>query len=159
MLFYPSGRCKAMQTDRANVDDVSRAFGMIARDTSTYYVIGYQPENATMDGLFAQLAELTGVPAPRRHIPYPMARALGFAMWGWAELTGREPQLTHQVVDVFREHWAYSSRKAEAELGYQSRPLREGLRITIDWLRERDLIPKTVRTTETRRHGDDTEES
>jgi VWFA-related protein len=33
-----------------NIDDMSRAFGLIARDTSTYYVIGYQPDNAAMDG-------------------------------------------------------------------------------------------------------------
>jgi len=33
-----------------NIDDVTRAFGMIVRDTSTYYIIGYQPDNATMDG-------------------------------------------------------------------------------------------------------------
>jgi VWFA-related protein len=33
-----------------NIDDMSRAFGLIVRDTSTYYVIGYQPENASMDG-------------------------------------------------------------------------------------------------------------
>ena len=32
------------------IDDISRAFGLVVRDTSTYYVIGYQPENATMDG-------------------------------------------------------------------------------------------------------------
>ncbi len=34
------------------IDDMSRAFGRIIRDTSTYYVIGYQPENAVMDGTF-----------------------------------------------------------------------------------------------------------
>ena len=33
-----------------NLDDMSRAFGLIVRDTSTYYVIGYQPANPTMDG-------------------------------------------------------------------------------------------------------------
>jgi len=32
------------------IDDMSLGFGRIVRDTSTYYVIGYQPENATMDG-------------------------------------------------------------------------------------------------------------
>jgi len=38
-----------------NVDDISRAFNMIVRDTSTYYVIGYQPENAVMDGTFRKI--------------------------------------------------------------------------------------------------------
>lgn len=38
-----------------NVDDVSRALGMISRDTSTYYVIGYQPTNPVMDGKFRKI--------------------------------------------------------------------------------------------------------
>ena len=38
-----------------SIDDISRAFGMIARDTSTYYVIGYQPTNAKMDGKYRKI--------------------------------------------------------------------------------------------------------
>jgi VWFA-related protein len=38
-----------------NIDDMSRAFGMIVRDTSTYYVIGYQPTNPTMDGKYRKI--------------------------------------------------------------------------------------------------------
>jgi VWFA-related protein len=37
------------------IDDMSRAFGLIARDTSTYYVIGYQPDNAVLDGKFRKI--------------------------------------------------------------------------------------------------------
>ena len=33
-----------------NIDEIKRGFGLIVRDTSTYYVIGYQPDNPTMDG-------------------------------------------------------------------------------------------------------------
>jgi VWFA-related protein len=33
-----------------NLNDISRAIGMIARDTSTYYVMGYSPDNSAMDG-------------------------------------------------------------------------------------------------------------
>jgi VWFA-related protein len=33
-----------------NIDDISRALGLVARDTSTYYVAGYQPDNTVMDG-------------------------------------------------------------------------------------------------------------
>lgn len=38
-----------------NLDDMSRAFGTIARDTSTYYVIGYSPTNTRMDGKFRRI--------------------------------------------------------------------------------------------------------
>jgi hypothetical protein len=44
-----------------NIDDMSRAFGLIVRDTSTYYVIGYQPENAKMDGKIRKIEIKTAV--------------------------------------------------------------------------------------------------
>lgn len=37
------------------IDDISRAIGIVANDTSSYYVIGYQPENAVMDGKFRSI--------------------------------------------------------------------------------------------------------
>jgi VWFA-related protein len=38
-----------------NIDDISRAFNLVVRDTSTYYVIGYQPDNPKMDGTFRKI--------------------------------------------------------------------------------------------------------
>jgi nucleoside-diphosphate-sugar epimerase len=91
-------------------------------------------ENVSMNEFFRTLAEASGVPAPRRHIPYSAASALGWMLYAWAELTGQPPLLTHEVVGVFREHWAYTSAKAAREIGYRITPLGEGLRRTLDWL-------------------------
>ena len=78
------------------------------------------------------------MPPPRLPHPLPVAAApWATLLYAWAELTGQPPLLTHEVVGVFREHWAYSSAKAERELGYRTRPLREGLERTVRWLRER----------------------
>lgn len=44
------------------LDDMGRAFGLIARDTSTYYVIGYQPDNSRMDGKFRKIELKTSRP-------------------------------------------------------------------------------------------------
>ncbi len=38
-----------------------RAFGLIVRDTSTYYVIGYQPDNNDMDGKYRKIEVKTKV--------------------------------------------------------------------------------------------------
>jgi farnesol dehydrogenase len=119
----------------AFVEDVAAAHAAAlerAPAGARYFLTG---ENASMNAFFATLAEVSGTPPPRRHIPYAAASALGYALYLWAELTGLPPQLTHEVVGVFREHWAYSSAKAERELGYRPTPLREGLRRTVDWLR------------------------
>ena len=48
-----------------NIDDMSLAFGRIVRDTSTYYVIGYQPENATMDGKVRKIEIKANVPGAK----------------------------------------------------------------------------------------------
>lgn len=37
------------------IDDINRAIGIVANDTSSYYVIGYQPENSVMDGKFRSI--------------------------------------------------------------------------------------------------------
>jgi VWFA-related protein len=44
-----------------NVDDISRAFNMVVRDTSTYYVIGYSPRNSAMDGTYRKIEVKTNV--------------------------------------------------------------------------------------------------
>jgi len=122
----------------AFVEDV--AAGHVAalergRSGERYFLCG---ENVSMNGFFEALAEVSGTPPPGRHIPYAAASLMGYTLYAWAELTGKPPLLTHEVVNVFREHWAYSSDKARRELGYAPIPLREGLRRTVAWLRSRD---------------------
>lgn len=119
----------------AFVEDVARGHAEAlerGRAGERYFLCG---ENVSMNGFFAALERVTGVAAPTRHIPYAVAAALGYTLYLWAELTGHVPLLTHEVVDVFREHWSYTSAKAERELGYVRTPLEEGLRRTFDWLK------------------------
>jgi NAD+-dependent farnesol dehydrogenase len=98
-------------------------------------------ENATLARLFELVKETTGVPPPRHRIPYALATAIGRAQWLWAELTGHLPQLTHGEVGVFREEWACDSSRAVREIGYEWRPLAEGIRETVRWLRAQGLVP------------------
>src|SRR5262249_2010205 len=48
-----------------SVDDISLAFGRIVRDTSTYYVIGYQPKDSRMDGKVRKIDVRTSVPGAK----------------------------------------------------------------------------------------------
>src|SRR5262245_37487022 len=48
-----------------HIDDAKRAFGLIVRDTSTYYIIGYQPDNANMDGKVRKIEVKTNVPGAK----------------------------------------------------------------------------------------------
>jgi VWFA-related protein len=67
------------------LDDMSRAFGLIVRDTSTYYVIGYQPENATMDGKVRKIevkSDIPGVKIRARKSYAAVALPPQEAIWG-----------------------------------------------------------------------------
>jgi farnesol dehydrogenase len=97
------------------------------------YVLG--GENATLGELFALVERETGKAPPRLRLPYALAAAVGRLQWLWAEATGHPPRLTHGEVGVFRESWACDSSLAEERLGYRPRPLEQGLRETIAWLR------------------------
>jgi farnesol dehydrogenase len=124
----------------AFVEDVAEGHALAlerGRRGERYFLCG---ENASLNEFFAILHEVAGVPPPGRHIPYGVASLLGRTLFLWAELTGHPPLLTHEVVNVFREHWAYSSAKAERELGYSRTPLREGLRLTVDWLKTQGIV-------------------
>ncbi len=101
-------------------------------------------ENATLCRVFDLVREITGVPPPRHRIPYGLASAIGRAQWLWAETTGHPPQLTHGEVGVFREEWACDSARAVREIGYEWRPLAEGLRETVRWLSVQGLVPRSA---------------
>jgi farnesol dehydrogenase len=101
-------------------------------------------ENATLARVFELVREIAGAPPPRLRIPYGVASALGRAQWLWAELTGQPPQLTHGEVGVFREEWACDSARAVREIGYEWRPLAEGLRETVRWLRDTEKVPRSA---------------
>jgi farnesol dehydrogenase len=98
------------------------------------YVLG--GENVVQDDFYKLVEEVTGVPMPKRRLPDGVARAAGVLQKGWARLRHTTPALTPDLVEVYRHDWAYSSARAEKELGYQPRPLRQGLAETVAWLRE-----------------------
>ena len=61
----------------------------------------------------------------------------------WAGLRGTTPQLTPDLVEVYKHDWAYDSGTAEKELGYRWRSLAEGLASTVAWLKESGQMEKT----------------
>jgi len=86
--------------------------------------------------VLAILSRLTGIAQPVRRIPYAAAQMVGWAQRLRADLTGREPEITDEVVRIYRREWAYDSSRAKAELGYSITPLEDGLARTVGWLRE-----------------------
>lgn len=96
------------------------------------YILG--GENISMKGFFAVLEELTGINAPRYHIPFAVAKLSAWWEVLLASLSGKAPKHTPSVIEIYKHDWAYSSEKAEHELGYTHIPLREGLERTLNWI-------------------------
>ncbi|HYG61556.1 MAG TPA: NAD-dependent epimerase/dehydratase family protein [Thermoanaerobaculia bacterium] len=118
------------------VDDVARgvALALEKGDPGSRYVLG--GENIAQGDFYALVERLTGVKVPSLRMPDGIAKAAGAAQKTWARLRGTTPQLTPDLVEVYRHDWAFSSARAEAELGYRWRPLAEGLATTLTWLKE-----------------------
>lgn len=125
----------------AFVDDVAR--GHVAAlerggKGERYLLAG---ENATLSQVFAAASRRAGRDLTPRKLPYGVSRMVGRALWLWADMTGKPPDLTHQAVGIFEKHWAYRSDKAVRELDYRVRPLEEGIAATVDWLIDEGLAP------------------
>lgn len=118
----------------AFVDDVAEAHvaALTLGRRGERYLLG--GANATLNDVFDIASRQAGRDLTPRRLPFALARVVGRAMWIWADITGKAPDLTHQVVGIFEKHWAYGSEKAARELHYRVRPLEEGIGATVDWL-------------------------
>ncbi len=143
---YLAGRLKTRLGRRptricyAFVDDVAEGH-LLALERGVAgrgYILG--GENVTQDELFTLLHELTGIPPPRRAIPFWMAEAAGRGQRAWARMGGAPPAFTDGAIATFRYHWAYSSSRAIGEIGYRVTALREGLRRTLQALRREPAV-------------------
>jgi nucleoside-diphosphate-sugar epimerase len=97
------------------------------------YVLG--GENITSAEFYREIAVQAGITVPSRRMPDALAKLAGAAMKLGARLSGGVPRLTPDLVEIYRHDWAYSSMRAEAELGYRPRSFADGLRATMPWLK------------------------
>lgn len=123
------------------VDDVAGGIVRLleGRPGRRYLLAG---ENVRQDQFYDLAARLGGIRVPGLRMPDWLATTSGFLMKSWAQAFGGTPQLTPDLVEVYRHDWAYSSAKAGRELGYAPRPLAEGLGQTLEWLRREGRWPR-----------------
>ncbi len=96
------------------------------------YILG--GENCSLKHFF----ELVDAVSGKKHFQMNLPPRIGMLYGGFekikAEWLGIYPQITPGWVETFLQDWAYSCAKAEQELGYTITPLKEGVRITYEWL-------------------------
>ena len=139
--LYSQGRWRIMPGDGlcvgsyVLVDDVVRGHLLAAlrgRPGQRYALGG---ENLTFRQFFEILAEVTGKRRRLVHLPIWLMIAMARVMEWQVSMTGIPPLITAPWVKKYLNHWSLSSQKAITELGYHITPLREGVQITLDWLK------------------------
>ncbi|MDB5353056.1 MAG: nucleoside-diphosphate-sugar epimerase [Planctomycetota bacterium] len=95
--------------------------------------------NLTLRSLFERLSALTGVPVPRRRVPYPVALGYAFFSEFWADrMTGNSPQATVTGVRLTRRTMHFDATRSLAELDLRVRPVEQSLFDAVAWLRRGD---------------------
>jgi dihydroflavonol-4-reductase len=121
----------------ADVHDVARGH-LLALDKGTAgerYILG--GENLTLQQIFEQLSEISGVKAPTVQIPYAvawMAAAVGGAV---SRVTGQPPRAPMEGVRMAKKKMWVTHAKAARELGYSAAPARVALESAVQWFRAR----------------------
>jgi dihydroflavonol-4-reductase len=107
------------------------------------YLLGN--ENLSIRQVFAHLARLTGLPEPRRRVPYVVALAAAYASEFVANVfTHRCPAATVTGVKLTRRTMHFDAHRSLEELDLRPRPVSESLADAVTWFRAVGWLPRTV---------------
>ncbi|TWT00725.1 hopanoid-associated sugar epimerase [Reyranella sp. CPCC 100927] len=102
------------------------------------YVLGGQ--NVSLKAMLADIAALAGRKPPRIRLPRGPIYPLAYAAEAVARLTGKEPFVTVDALDMSRHLMFFSSAKATRELGYAARPHGAALKDALAWFKQAGYV-------------------
>lgn len=119
-----------------HVDDVvdGHIFAMEKGGAGERYIFG--GENASFNELIALIRRHSGVKTKLINLPYPLMVATSHAMITWTRMSGTPPMITPDWVKRYIYHWKLDSSKAVTKIGYRIRPMDEGIKQTVEWIRK-----------------------
>jgi dihydroflavonol-4-reductase len=123
-----------------HVDDVA-AGHLAALDrgrTGERYILG--GENVFLADMLADIARLVGRRQLKVKLPRTMLYPLAYGAELMAKARGVEPFITLDGLRMSRHHLFFDDSKARRELGYVSRPYRDGLSDAIAWFRAHGYV-------------------
>jgi dihydroflavonol-4-reductase len=90
--------------------------------------------------MLADIARLVGRRPPRLKLPRSLIYPLAYGAELAAKLSGVEPFVTLDGLRMARHRMFFDDSKARLELGYASRPYREGISDAIAWFRSHSYL-------------------
>jgi dihydroflavonol-4-reductase len=117
----------------AHVDDVAAGHLAALRQgrIGERYILG--GENVGLRDMLAEVAALVGRRPPRIRLPRSAVYPIAMGAELYARVSKREPFVTRDGLRMSRYRMFFDDSKARRELGYTSRPYRQGLVDAIDW--------------------------
>ena len=106
------------------------------------YILGNAEGNWTMAQAFAELQQLTGLPAPKVRIPYFVALMAAYVNEALASATGKPPKAPLAGVRMAKYKMFFNPQKAIRELGMPQTPPRQALADAVQWFRENGCVRK-----------------
>ncbi|HSS14027.1 MAG TPA: NAD-dependent epimerase/dehydratase family protein [Rhizomicrobium sp.] len=119
-----------------HVDDVAHGH-LLALDKGKIgenYILG--GTDVALKDMLGDIAFFSGRRAPTIKLPRGPLYPLAWGAEAFARVTGKEPFLTVDALNMSRYRMFFSSEKAKRELGYVARPYKEGLKDALTWFRE-----------------------
>jgi hopanoid-associated sugar epimerase len=123
-----------------HVDDVAE--GHVAAyekgEIGRRYILG--GEDVSLQTMLGEIARQSGRKPPTISLPRGPLVPLAWGAELVGRLTGKEPLLTRDALRMSRYWMYFSSRRAEAELGYHARPWQQAIADALGWFRAEGMI-------------------
>ncbi|MBM5810639.1 MAG: SDR family oxidoreductase [Gammaproteobacteria bacterium] len=137
------GKVKGIPPGRLTFNDVGEvARAHLAavdrgRAGANYILSGYE---TSFEEMLRSMADMLGVELRAKVMPAPLLRLIGRINSLVAAVTGRPPEISHEMATMVSLPVICGSDSAERELGYRKVPLRQCLGDSLAWLRAQKLI-------------------
>lgn len=134
--------------DFVDVRDVARGHVQASRQgrSGQTYILG--GERVSLEWMFGVVRSVMGLPIRVIKIPLNLARFVARFMPYYYRTMRQKPKFTPYSIETVRSNSHISHAKAERELGYQPRSLRESLADTVRWWQELTAQPARLRRDE-----------
>lgn len=144
ILDYMNGDLKAYidgAYDFVDVRDVANGLILACEKGKTGESYILSGEKITVPDLLNLLEEITGVKRPSFKIPLWLAKTAGRISTLYYRNREAKPVFTSYSADVLVSNCDISSDKAQKELGYSPRPLKDSVKDSVEWLGKNHQSP------------------
>jgi dihydroflavonol-4-reductase len=125
-----------------DVDECARGHLLAAQKgrIGEKYILG--GANISLCELFAMLEEITGITAPKFRLPYYPVLMAAWLNAALSRITGKEPLIPLEGVQMAAKFMYFDSSKAEQELGLERKPVKDALLGAVRWFRANGYVQR-----------------